>query len=86
MKPPNSTFNQNKIDTIMTLSKNVIGKETEISRKLVKTRMNIDLLVNHPPILMPILALSRAPVIGAVVDIITNTEHVIDLLTPKDSS
>ena len=86
MKPPNNTFNQNKIDTIMTLSKNVIGKETEISRKLVKTRMNIDLLVNHPPILMPILALSRAPVIGAVVVIITNIEQVIDLLTPKDSS
>ena len=86
MKPPNNTFNQNKIDTIMTLSKNVIGKETEIRRKLVKTRMNIDLLVNHPPILMPILALIRAPVTGAVVVIITNIEQVIDLLTPKDSS
>ena len=71
---------------MMTLSENVTGKETVIRRTFAMVKINIDLLDCHPPILMPTLALSKAPLIGAVVESIMNTEQVIDLLTPKDSS
>lgn len=85
MNPPINTTIQNRIETMMELLKNVIGKETEIRRTFAMTKMNIALLDCHPPILIPILALSKAPLIGAVVDIITKTEHVIVLLRPNDS-
>ena len=68
------------------MSKNVMGKETEIRRTFAITKMNIDLLDEYPPTLMPILALSKAPLMGAEVVMIINTEHVIDLLMSKDSS
>ena len=83
MNPPINTFNQNNIDTMIALLKNVIGKDTDTKRKFETTKINIALFDYHPPILIPILALSKAPLIGAVVDIKTNTEQVTDLLMPK---
>ena len=70
----------------MGLSKNVTGNETVIRRTFAMNKINIDLLDYHPPMLIPTLALSKAPQIGAEVDNIMNTEQVMDLLTPKDSS
>ena len=86
MKPPRETLHQKRIDTIKGLSKNVIGIDTNIMMKLDMSRMNIDLFDCQPPILMPIFALSKAPLTGAEVDIITKTVQVNDLLTPNDSS